>query len=203
MRDAEEDMKMQGLCEEGLTNAAWDQVGFGEAYREYLETDDDARAALTALDDRLASGESLALICYENTGEKAVSPDDSRGVPRDADLSKPGRVSTRRCTNSRPRTERTARSHGLVKTVVTPRPIAWISTVSDAGVDTLVPFSSYNYVSLKEPTVLFNTPNGERSELKDTARKCSRERRIRRQHRHRSRYRADGPHLRGSSGRRE
>jgi len=58
----------------------------------------------------------------------------------------------------------------LVKTVVTPRPIAWISTVSDAGVDTLVPFSSYNYVSLKEPTVLFNTPNGERSELKDTAR---------------------------------
>jgi len=58
----------------------------------------------------------------------------------------------------------------LVKTVVTPRPIAWISTVSDAGVDTLAPFSSYNYVSLKEPTVLFNTPNGERSELKDTAR---------------------------------
>jgi len=37
----------------------------------------------------------------------------------------------------------------LVKTVVTPRPIAWISTVSDAGVDTLVPFSSYNYVSLE------------------------------------------------------
>jgi len=70
MRDAEEDMKMQGLCEEGAHNAAWDQVGFGEAYREYLETDDDARAALTALDDRLASGESLALICYENTEKK-------------------------------------------------------------------------------------------------------------------------------------
>ncbi|MFC6764097.1 flavin reductase family protein [Natrinema soli] len=58
----------------------------------------------------------------------------------------------------------------LVKTVVTPRPIAWISTVSDAGVDNLAPFSSYNYVSLTEPTVLFNTPNGPRSELKDTAR---------------------------------
>ncbi|WP_226042395.1 flavin reductase family protein [Natrinema sp. DC36] len=58
----------------------------------------------------------------------------------------------------------------LVKTVVTPRPIAWISTVSDAGVDNLAPFSSYNYVSLTEPTVLFNTPNGSRSELKDTAR---------------------------------
>ncbi|WP_408957887.1 DUF488 family protein [Natrinema sp. 74] len=70
MRDAEEDMKMQGLCEEGAHNAAWDQVGFDEAYREYLETDDDARAALDALEERLASGESLALVCYENTEKK-------------------------------------------------------------------------------------------------------------------------------------
>ncbi|PGF17116.1 flavin reductase [Natrinema sp. CBA1119] len=58
----------------------------------------------------------------------------------------------------------------LVKTVVTPRPIAWISTRSEDGVDNLAPFSSYNYVSLQEPTVLFNTPNGDRDDLKDTAR---------------------------------
>ncbi|MDQ2051603.1 flavin reductase family protein [Natronolimnohabitans sp. A-GB9] len=58
----------------------------------------------------------------------------------------------------------------FVKTVVTPRPIAWISTQSADGVDNLAPFSSYNYVSLTEPTVLFNTPNGDRDELKDTAR---------------------------------
>ena len=70
MRDAEEDMKMQGLCEEGAHNAAWDQVGFGEAYREHLETDDDAQAALATLEDRLTSGESLALVCYENTEKK-------------------------------------------------------------------------------------------------------------------------------------
>ncbi|MBZ6496484.1 DUF488 family protein [Natrinema longum] len=69
MRDREEDMKMQGLCEEGAHNAAWDQVGFGAAYREYLETDD-AQAALAALDGRLAAGESLALVCYENTEKK-------------------------------------------------------------------------------------------------------------------------------------
>ncbi|WP_254531028.1 DUF488 family protein [Natrinema gelatinilyticum] len=69
MRDCEEEMKMQGLCEEGAHNAAWDQVGFEEAYREYLGTED-ARAALAALDDRLASGESLALVCYENTEKK-------------------------------------------------------------------------------------------------------------------------------------
>ncbi|MFC6764096.1 DUF488 family protein [Natrinema soli] len=70
MRDAEEDMKMQGLCEEGAHNAAWDQVGFGEAYREYLENADEAQAAVAALDDRLSAGESLALVCYENTEKK-------------------------------------------------------------------------------------------------------------------------------------
>ncbi|QLK26856.1 DUF488 domain-containing protein [Natrinema zhouii] len=70
MRDVEEDMKMQGLCEEGAHNAAWDQVGFGEAYREYLESDDEAQAAVAALDDRLSSGESLALVCFENTEKK-------------------------------------------------------------------------------------------------------------------------------------
>lgn len=70
MRDAEEDMKMQGLCEEGAHNAAWEQVGFDEAYRDHLETDADAQAALAALADRLASGESLALVCFENTEKK-------------------------------------------------------------------------------------------------------------------------------------
>ena len=70
MRDAEEEMKMQGLCEEGAHNAAWDRVGFGEAYREHLETSADARAALEELTDRLEAGESLALVCYENTEKK-------------------------------------------------------------------------------------------------------------------------------------
>jgi uncharacterized protein YeaO (DUF488 family) len=70
MRDAEEDMKMQGLCEEGAHNAAWDQVGFGEAYRDHLASSDEAGRTLAALRDRLASGESLALVCYENTEKK-------------------------------------------------------------------------------------------------------------------------------------
>ncbi|ELZ13045.1 hypothetical protein C478_08998 [Natrinema thermotolerans DSM 11552] len=70
MRDAEEDMKIQGLCEEGAHNAAWDQVGFGEAYRDHLESDDSARAEIETLSERLAAGESLALVCYENTEKK-------------------------------------------------------------------------------------------------------------------------------------
>lgn len=58
----------------------------------------------------------------------------------------------------------------IVKTAVTPRPIAWVSTRSEDGVENLAPFSSYNYVSSAEPVVLFNTPNRPRDELKDTTR---------------------------------
>lgn len=58
----------------------------------------------------------------------------------------------------------------IVKSLVTPRPIAWISTVSEDGVDNLAPFSSYNYVSSSRPVVLFNSPNAAHGGLKDTAR---------------------------------
>ncbi|NUB92719.1 DUF488 domain-containing protein [Haloterrigena sp. SYSU A121-1] len=69
-RRREEDMKMRGLCEEGAHNAAWDEVGFEEAYREYLEESNEARAAIEDLESRLAAGESLALVCFENTEKK-------------------------------------------------------------------------------------------------------------------------------------
>ena len=69
-RRREEDLKMQGLCEEGAHNAAWDEIGFEAAYRDHLEASADARAALEDLESRLAEGESLALVCYENTEQK-------------------------------------------------------------------------------------------------------------------------------------
>jgi flavin reductase (DIM6/NTAB) family NADH-FMN oxidoreductase RutF len=58
----------------------------------------------------------------------------------------------------------------IVKSAVSPRPIAWISTRSEDGVDNLAPFSSYNYVSSDNPVVLFNSPNEANGGLKDTAR---------------------------------
>ncbi|ELY95196.1 hypothetical protein C483_02491 [Natrialba hulunbeirensis JCM 10989] len=70
VRTAEDDLKMRGICDEEAHNAAWEQVGFGDAYREHLQTADDAERALESLADRLASGESLALVCYENTEKK-------------------------------------------------------------------------------------------------------------------------------------
>ena len=67
--------------------------------------------------------------------------------------------------------ERSPRDNArIVKSAVSPRPIAWISTRSEAGVDNLAPYSSYNYVSSENPVVLFNSPNEDHGGLKDTAR---------------------------------
>ena len=58
----------------------------------------------------------------------------------------------------------------IVKSAVTPRPIAWISTRDETGVDNLAPFSSYNYVSSDRPVVLFNSPGENAGGPKDTVR---------------------------------
>ncbi|ARS89758.1 flavin reductase family protein [Natrarchaeobaculum aegyptiacum] len=58
----------------------------------------------------------------------------------------------------------------IVKSAVSPRPIAWVSTTSPDGVDNLAPFSTYNYVSSTEPVVHFSTPAVEDGERKDTPR---------------------------------
>ncbi|MXV62451.1 DUF488 family protein [Natronorubrum sp. JWXQ-INN-674] len=69
-RRTETDLKMRGICEEGAHNAAWDEVEFETAYRDHLESSPDAQAALEALESRLEGGESIALVCYENTDKK-------------------------------------------------------------------------------------------------------------------------------------
>ncbi|WP_137288759.1 DUF488 domain-containing protein [Natronorubrum halophilum] len=69
-RTSVDDLKMRGICAEGAHNAAWGEVGFEAAYREHLEESADARAALADVVDRLEGGESLALVCYENTDKK-------------------------------------------------------------------------------------------------------------------------------------
>lgn len=57
----------------------------------------------------------------------------------------------------------------IVKTAVSPRPIAWVSTVNEDGVENLAPFSSYNYISSSPPVLGFNSGTRD-GELKDTPR---------------------------------
>ncbi len=48
--------------------------------------------------------------------------------------------------------------HNPLNTLVSPRPIGWISTIDAAGRDNLAPFSYFNLVSLDPPVLVF-APN--------------------------------------------
>lgn len=58
----------------------------------------------------------------------------------------------------------------IVKSAVSPRPIAWISTVGTDGVDNLAPFSSFNYVGSDPPVLVVNSRTETAGGLKDTTR---------------------------------
>lgn len=54
--------------------------------------------------------------------------------------------------------------------VITPRPIAWVSTISSAGIANLAPFSFFTGVGAKPPTVLFCPANADDGQPKHTLR---------------------------------
>lgn len=67
--EREEGLKLDGLCDEGAHNAAWEELDFERRYRDHLDTDA-ARTEMDALLARLADGEDVALVCFENTDQK-------------------------------------------------------------------------------------------------------------------------------------
>lgn len=58
----------------------------------------------------------------------------------------------------------------IIKSAVSPRPIAWVSTVDEDGIDNLAPYSSYNYITSVPPVVVFNASRRDNGQLKDSAR---------------------------------
>ena len=61
-----------------------------------------------------------------------------------------------------------AESYRWLSSTVTPRPIAWVSTLSAKGVSNLAPFSFFQVICDQPPTLMVNVglrPNGD---LKDT-----------------------------------
>jgi flavin reductase (DIM6/NTAB) family NADH-FMN oxidoreductase RutF len=55
-------------------------------------------------------------------------------------------------------------------TTIIPRPIAWVSTISPDGVTNLAPFSFFQGVCARPPTLLFCPANDRRGNPKDTLR---------------------------------
>jgi flavin reductase (DIM6/NTAB) family NADH-FMN oxidoreductase RutF len=54
--------------------------------------------------------------------------------------------------------------------LVTPRPIAWITTVSPNGITNLAPFSFFNAITARPPTLIFSCANRRDGSKKDTIR---------------------------------
>ena len=52
--------------------------------------------------------------------------------------------------------------------LITPRPIAWVSTISDAGVQNLAPYSFFNGIGANPPTVVFCPVNRRDGSRKDS-----------------------------------
>jgi len=61
-------------------------------------------------------------------------------------------------------------AYRLLTSLLVPRPIAWVGTRSDDGVDNLAPFSFFNGVSSHPPIVSISVSRGRGGVLKDTAR---------------------------------
>ncbi|WP_336002896.1 DUF488 domain-containing protein [Halorientalis halophila] len=64
-KQRQEDLKLQGMCDEGAHNAAWEEVDFEARYREHVESSDAAQETLDDLADRVRSGETVVLVCFE------------------------------------------------------------------------------------------------------------------------------------------
>ena len=67
------------------------------------------------------------------------------------------------------------KDHGLPKnpfnSLIIPRPIGWISSVDNAGITNLAPYSFFNAVSYSPPTIMFSAGVGSASDrLKDSLR---------------------------------
>ena len=52
--------------------------------------------------------------------------------------------------------------------LITPRPIAWVSTLSDSGIPNLAPYSFFNGISAAPPSVVFSPVNRPDGSKKDT-----------------------------------
>ena len=58
----------------------------------------------------------------------------------------------------------------MMVSLITPRPIAWVSTLSPQGISNLAPFSFFNGIGANPPTLLFCPVNNRHGQKKDTLR---------------------------------
>ncbi|WP_136715100.1 DUF488 family protein, N3 subclade [Halorientalis salina] len=70
VKDEQEDLKMQGMCDEGAHNAAWENCSFADRYGEYLAESGAARAAVDDLASAVETGTTVVLVCFEGENKR-------------------------------------------------------------------------------------------------------------------------------------
>lgn len=71
-------------------------------------------------------------------------------------------------------TTHAGRAYPILASLVTPRPIAWVSTLNEDGGVNVAPFSFFNVFGSEPPLVIFAPGNRDDGSPKDTARNCER-----------------------------
>ncbi|MFK7851063.1 MAG: flavin reductase family protein [Akkermansiaceae bacterium] len=66
------------------------------------------------------------------------------------------------------------RAYPILASLVTPRPIAWVSTLNEDGGVNLAPFSFFNVFGAEPPLVIFAPGDRDNGEPKDSAKNCKR-----------------------------
>lgn len=66
------------------------------------------------------------------------------------------------------------RAYPILASLVTPRPIAWVTTLNEDGSVNAAPFSFFNVFGSEPPLVIFAPGNRDDDSPKDTARNCRR-----------------------------
>lgn len=62
------------------------------------------------------------------------------------------------------------KAYPWIATTITPRPIAWVSTLSPTGAVNLAPFSFFQAITANPPTLMFSVANTRDGSKKDTVR---------------------------------
>jgi flavin reductase (DIM6/NTAB) family NADH-FMN oxidoreductase RutF len=71
-------------------------------------------------------------------------------------------------------TDHADRAYPILAGLVTPRPIAWVTTLNEGGSVNAAPFSFFNIFGAEPPLVIFAPGNRDDGTAKDTARNCER-----------------------------
>ena len=70
VKQRHEDLKMQGMCDEGAHNAAWEECGFAERYREHIADSSEAQETLGDLVGAAETGTTVVLVCFEGESKR-------------------------------------------------------------------------------------------------------------------------------------